>query len=191
MISGRSLALGLSLLTMVIAIPAQSQYEASIQPVATQASDRGKISQWFIRYDQIRREAQMNPVERQQADTLLSKGMSIVTPGPEKEAARQLLTKLVNRYQKAKGAMRSLPMLPETQKLHRGYYQYFSTAEELFGTYLTVQDNLFAKDPATGQPLIGQMMARKTKLESLNNFVQELDQQTRNQFNIAPYKYRG
>jgi hypothetical protein len=81
-------------------------------------------------------------------------------------------------------------MIPETQKLHRGYYQYFSTAQDLFASYLAVQDNLFAQDDQ-GQPIVGQLMTRKQKLEALNNFIQDVDKQTRTQFGVAAYRNPG
>jgi GH43 family beta-xylosidase len=113
--------------------------------------------------------------------------MSILTPGQDKVAARALLTRLVGKYARARAAMKQLPMLPETQKLHRGYYQYFSTAHDLFASYLTVQDNLFAQDE-NGQPVLAGLVERKQKLETLNNFIQDLDRQTRAQFGVPAYR---
>ncbi len=131
----------------------------------------------------------MTPAERAQADKLMSKGMStILGASSDSAAARQLLSKLVNRYDRAKTAMSQLPLIPETEKLHRGYYQYFSTARDLFSGYLAIQGNLFAKDES-GQPIISQLLDRKARLEALNTFIQDLDQKYRSQYRIAPYKY--
>lgn len=148
------------------------------------------VPQWFSRYDQIRREAQMTPEERQQANQLLSRGFSPLRPENEKVATRKLLAKLVGKYKTAKNAMQNLPVLVQTQKLHRGYFQYFSTAGDLFSDYLTVQDNLFAKDKQTGRPLLGQLLERKDKLQELNEQIQEIDKQTRRQFDIPDYQYK-
>ena len=155
-----------------------------------QAVNSGRVVEWFGQYDQIRRQAQMTPTERQQADYLLSRGMAILVPGEEKVAARSLLMKLVDRYQKAKQTIRQLPLIPETQQLHRGYYQYFNNAHLLFADYLKVQDNLFITDASTGQPIAGQLIARKQALEQLNQQVQGFDQKLRNQFGIQPYRYQ-
>jgi len=156
---------------------------------ATPAANPARVRQWFTQYDQIRRQAQMSPAERQRSDYLLSRGMAILMPGEEKIAAREILIKLVNKYQVAKGAMQALPPIPETLNLHRGYYQYFNNAHQLFSDYLRVQDNLFVTDASTGKPVAGQLLQRKAMLEQLRQQIQGLDEQTRNQFGVPPYKY--
>ncbi len=161
-------------------------------PAANQgapAANPARVHQWFNQYDQIRRQAQMNPAERQQSDYLLSRGMAILMPGEEKMAARQILIKLVNKYQLAKASMQGLQPIPETLNLHRGYYQYFNNAHQLFSDYLRVQDNLFVTDASTGKPVAGQLLQRKAMLEQLRLQIQALDEQTRNQFGIPPYRY--
>lgn len=157
---------------------------------AAQASVPLDVPQWFNRYDQIRREAQMTAEERDQANELLSKGFSPLRPENEKVATKNLLTKLVGKYRSARLAMKNLPTLPQTQKLHNGYSQYFSTAGDLFADYLTVQSNLFAKDKQTGRPILGQLLERKDKLQQLNEQIQDIDKQTRKQFDIPGYQYK-
>lgn len=150
------------------------------------------IQEWFNRYDQVRRQSQMSPSEKQRADGLMSKGMSglgAMLAGDEKAATQNLLNKLVNKYQTAAEQMKQLPLYPETERLHRGYYQYFSDARRLFSDYLKVQSNLFAMDEETGKPVAGLLMARKQNLEMLDMNNKALDEQLRQQFNIAPYRY--
>lgn len=168
-------------------------YSSSPQePLATvqgQQASHGRVGQWFNRYDQIRRQAQMNPTEREQADYLLSRGMAILVPGNEKVAARAILIKLVENYEQATLAMKQLPLISETSELHRGYYQYFNNARLLFSDYLRVQDNLFVTDASTGKPVAAQLIQRKQLLEQLNQQVQSLDQQLRNRYGIPAYRY--
>lgn len=150
------------------------------------------IMDWFQRYDQVRRQAQMSPAEKQRADGLMSKGMSglgAMLAGDEKAATQNLLNKLVNKYQAASEQMKQLPLYPETERLHRGYYQYFSDARRLFSDYLKVQSNLFAMDEETGKPVASLLMARKQNLEQLDMSNKALDDQLRQQFNIPPYRY--
>lgn len=168
-----------------------NSYQSAYNPPSssqgmTASSDR--ITQWFTQYDQIRRHAQMAPAERQQADHLLSQGMSILVPGDEKVQARSLLTKLVDRYQQAKQSLRQLPLIPETQQLHRGFYKYFNNAHLLFSDYLKVQENLLAKDNSTGQPIAAQLMERKKALEELDDRNKNLDHELRAKFDIPSYK---
>lgn len=158
-------------------------------PWPGQSASPARVRDWFSRYDQIRRQAQMTPQERQRADTLLSRGMAILMPGPDKDDARQILTMLVDKYQTATQAMKQLPLIPETQDLHRGYYQYFNNARQLFTDYLRVQDNIFVTDASTGKPIAGQLLQRKAMLEQLNQQIQKLDEQLRSQLGIPPYRY--
>lgn len=150
------------------------------------------IQEWFQRYDQVRRQSQMTPSEKQKADGLMSKGMTglgAMLAGDEKAATQSLLNKLVGKYQAAAEQMKQLPLYPETERLHRGYYQYFSDARRLFSDYLKVQSNLFAMDEETGKPVAGLLMARKQNLETLDMNNKALDEQLRQQFNIPPYRY--
>jgi len=147
------------------------------------------VAGWFARYDRIRRQAQLAPAERSRADALLGRGMSMFLPGPEKQEARLLMTRLVNAYGQAIQEMERLPVIAPTERLHRGYHQYFVTARNLFLDYLKVQDNLFVVDPATGRPIAGQLIERKINLETLNRSVRELDEQLRAQLGIGPYQY--
>jgi hypothetical protein len=172
----------------------QGNYYPPQQNNAGQAgqADKGKaqaIAQWFQNYDDIRRKAQMNPAEKAKADAMMSKAISMFIPGNDKIAAQKLLTSLVARYSQAVEDMKRLPLYPETEKLHRGYYQYFSNAKQLFSDYLTVQQNPLSTDN-NGNPVAGSLMPRKQNLESLDQANKALDAQLRAQFNIPAYHYQ-
>ncbi len=181
----------LALTTLIVACnPVYAQRAAF--PDDTVASSGSPAPQadyanWFARYDRIRQTAQMNPSERQRADNLMSKGLSIVVPGPEKVTTGQLLNKLVNKNRVAADQMKMLPLLPQTEQLHRGYYKYFNDATNLFGDYLKVQTNLFATD-ATGTSIARNLMPRKMELEQLDQNNKALDAQLRQQLGIPAYR---
>lgn len=173
--------------------PAPAQYlgNSDNSPALAQqnsAQQGDYIRQWFSQYDEVRREAQMNPADRAKADNLLAKGMSIFIPGPEKIVTSQLLEKLVAKNHNAAEAMKQLRVYRETEKLHRGYYQYFTDAQTLFSDYLAVQNNILVPG-ADGKPLASQLLARKQGLEQLDQSNKALDAQLRQQFGIAPYRY--
>jgi hypothetical protein len=147
------------------------------------------IKNWFSQYDQIRHAAQMTPTERQQADQILGKGLALFMPGEEKLVAQKLLMDLVKRYDIACHQLSDLAVIPATEALHRGYYQYFIDAHHLFSDYLKLQDDLLAVDPANGQPLASGLIDRKQALEQLDQNNKILDQQLRTQYGIAPYQY--
>lgn len=162
--------------------------QATVNAGGYVASDAASVKQWFQKYDAVRRQAQMKPDERRRADAMLSKGLSMIVPGPEKADTQQLLTKLVGRYQVARKQLENMPVLPPTKELHRGYYQYFTEAQRLFSDYLKVQDNLFAVDDL-GKPIAGQLIDRKSFIESLDMRNKSMDARLRQQFGIPDYQY--
>src|SRR6516162_3701394 len=177
------------LLLLASSAIAQSGYNyyQNVAGGVVQAANNGQagvsVQQWFQSYDAVRRQAQMTPQERAKADAMLSKGLSIIVPGPEKASTQQLLTKLVGQYRTACQQLERLPLLPPTEQLHRGYYQYFSEAQGLFSDYLKVQDDLFAVDQ-NGKPLAGKLVERKASLEALDERNKDMDAQLRQQFSI-------
>jgi hypothetical protein len=164
------------------------QFAGQTPSSAVRNTSSQQLRQWFSAYDMVRKQAQMSPTEKDRADNLLSQGLSVFVPGPNKMQAQKLLTGLVDKYQVAINKMKAMPLYPETEKLHRGYYQYFSDAKTLFSDYLRVQDNLMVKDEH-GKGIMPQLMARKANLESLEMQIKQLDSQLRGQFGIAPYRY--
>jgi hypothetical protein len=172
--------------TMPAGYPQQNyQQQISAQPSQERLQ---LIGQWFKNYDDIRRKAQMNPAERAKADALMSKALSMFIPGEEKTQAKALLSSLVARYAQAVDEFKRLPLYPETERLHRGYYQYFTSARQLFSDYLTVQQNPLSTDQS-GNPVAGTLMARKQNLEGLDQANKAIDSQLRAQFGIPPYQY--
>lgn len=158
------------------------------RPPRAGSTKKPQLLGWFARYDQLRHRAQMNPAEKQQADVMLSRKLSMFMPGPEKVAAREILSKLMQRYQQAFASLRALPGLPETSQLQQAYLQYFDTAANLFSDYLRVQDSLLAVD-ANGQPIAAQLMQRKQALEALEHSCKEMDAQLRATYGVNPYAY--
>jgi len=173
---------------MAISNCANAQAANSAATTGAAATSSAVLKDWFSKYDEIRREAQMNPADKQKADTMLSKGLAMFVPGPEKIEIQALLQKLQLKNAIAADKLKKLNLYPETKALHFGYYQYFSDAQTLFGDYLRVQDNLMAKD-AQGNSVMGQLMGRKAALEQLDIKNKALDEQLRQQFGVAPYHY--
>lgn len=167
---------------------AGAQLQSSPGMKKPSAQQSAQVFHWFIQYDEVRRRAQMNPIERQQADGLLARGFSLFMPGQDKMAAKQLLTNLVNKYHGATQAMKALPVVPETKQLQIAYYQYFENAMNLFADYLRVQDNIFAVD-STGQAIAKQLLQRKVALEALEHNCKNLDLQMRQHYGVAAYQF--
>lgn len=169
----------------------QQGFGNSQPPVAAQKihpQQAAKVYQWFLKYDEIRRRAQMDPIEKQRADGLLARGFGLFMPGQDKIAAKQLLSTLVAKYQSAAQSLQGLPPLKDTQQLQELYYQYFDTAMHLFSDYLKVQDNVFAVDN-TGQSIAKQLIQRKLQLENLERACKDLDYRMRQTYGVAPYQF--
>jgi hypothetical protein len=151
-------------------------------------TDMGLIREWFNKYDMVRRQAQMSPQERAKADDLLSHGLQVFVPGEEKVLARNLLTNLVGKYDRACSQLKLLPLYPETGGLHRQYFNYFTEARNLFGDYLRVQNNLMVKDER-GNSVMAGLIERKQTLEGTEQQAKALDTELRGRFGIAPYRF--
>jgi hypothetical protein len=177
-----------TVLALSIGVIAQAQGGAG-SSMGVQATPIAQIKDWFNKYDAIRRQAQMNPQQRAKADAMLSKGLAIVMPGPEKQESAGLFQLLEQKNANADAQLKNLRLYPETEQLHRGYHQYFNETASLFADYLRVQNNLMTTDPKTGKPLMGSLISRKKMLEDLDINNKNLDADLRNRFRIAPYQY--
>jgi hypothetical protein len=167
-------------------VPAFAQGNGSAPPA--QSTPVREIQKWFAAYDNIRRQDQMNPQEKAQADKAMAGGLSMFMPGEEKAAGQNFLRMLSERDARAAQELKALPLYPETKQLHIGYYQYFTQASALKGDYIKLQDHPLSKD-ANGNPLAADVAMRKQNLEQLDQNNKALDAQLRQQFNIPPYRY--
>lgn len=187
----RLLLVGISLsLILGGGAPIFAQYTGAAGAQAASAGTNPQaVLGWFSRYDAIRRQAQMTPAERSKADAMMSQGLSVIIPGEEKVAAQAFLSRLVQKNSVAANQLKQLPLYPETENLHRGYYKYFTDAARLFQDYITVQNNLFAVD-GQGKALAGGLVMRKQALEELDQANKALDARLRQQFGVAAYRYQ-
>jgi hypothetical protein len=153
---------------------------------APSATPVQQIQDWFNRYDNIRRGAQMAPVERAKADAAMAKGLMVAPV--DKPVVQAFLKKLISKDTLAAEQLKGLPLYPETEQLHKGYYRYFTQAVRSFGESITVQNNMFAIDDK-GESVAKNLLMHKQELEALDHGNKDLDARLRQQFNIAPYHY--
>jgi hypothetical protein len=179
-------------LSFAFSLPAYSQPKVKLATKTDTQGKSQKIADWFQQYDLIRKNAQMSDTERFQSKRLLTEGAAASLFGQQsledKQAAARLLSKMVDRYQRACTAMNSLSQVNETKKLHKGYADYFASAGGLFADYLKIQGNLLARD-ASGTPIFAQLTQRKAALEQLDLTNKELDAKLRSKYSIAPFPY--
>ncbi len=154
------------------AIFAQADFESNGQSSRLRKNNP-TVTDWFAKYDQIRRDAEMTMGDKLQARSLSSNK-------PSKKNA-ELASRMLKKYTIALSAMKELPSLPETKDLHEGYTDYFGEARELFSDFLDEQE----KVPFSSQGLV----AAKKKLEALDAKNKLLDKELRQKYNIAKHKH--
>jgi hypothetical protein len=116
------------------------------------------VSEWFNKYDQIRRDAEMTMADKWQS-------MLLQARKPEQKNAA-LATRMSAKYGRALFEMKKLGSTPETKALQVGYIEYFATARQLFEDYLVAQKAV----PFSNKSLV----PTKKKLEVLDKKTKEL-----------------
>jgi hypothetical protein len=137
------------------------------------------IGEWFSRYDQIRRDAELTLGEKLQCRGLLERGMQgEIKPGGRSAA---LAEKMIAKYGAAASRMQDLPTVMQTSELQSGYAQYFNQVHQLF------QDCLKSPEATavTGQAL----PERRKELEELDKKNKSLDEVLRKEFGIPRHKH--
>lgn len=158
--------------------PAQAQ-DFSTGSTATVDSEHSPqhsapVTEWFNKYDQIRRDAEMTPAEKLQSFQLAAKK-------PQRSNA-VLASRMVKKYTTALSEMKVLGSIPETKELQDGYVEFFSKARQLFVDYLDAQTHV----PFTNCTLI----STRKNLENLDQTNKKLDRELRKRYMIPKHKHR-
>lgn len=135
--------------------------------------NKAAVTEWFKKYDQIRRDAEETSQERYQTLFLGE------NKPDEKNAA--LAKDMVGKYTRAAAAMKQLPQVPETRELHKGYLSYFTSARQLFAEFLKAQKIV----PYT----IKHLVPSKNNLSNLDKANKKLDADLREIFGIPKHKH--
>lgn len=131
------------------------------------------VIEWFDKYDQIRRDAEMTMADKWQSMLLQAR-----KPEPKNAA---LATRMSTKYSCALSAMKKLGSRPETKALQVGYIEYFLTARQLFEDYLVAQKAV----PFTNKALV----PTKKKLEILDKKNKKIDDALRREYIIKKHKH--
>ena len=160
-------------------IAAEAQDPAVSAPADQEQSQTIDIGEWFSRYDQIRRDAELTLGEKLQCRGLLERGLSgEIKPGGRSAA---LVEKMIAKYGAAASRMQALPTVLQTSELQSGYAQYFSQVHQLF------QDCLKSPEASDGA---GQALpVRRKELEELDKKNKSLDEVLRKEFSIPRHKH--
>ncbi len=131
------------------------------------------VREWFDKYDEIRRDAEMTMADKWQSMLLQAR-----KPEPKNAA---LAKRMSSKYSRALSAMKRLGSPPETKALQVGYIEYFSTARQLFEDYLVAQNAV----PFTNQSLV----PTKKKLEVLDKRNKQIDDVLRREYFIKKHRH--
>lgn len=156
--------------------PAKSTYLASKATERAQRRQRQEnaaVIAWFKEYGQIRRNAEMTKRDRYQA-------LYLGENQRDKNNAA-LASRMIERYATAEAAMKQLPSIPETNALHEGYIQYFSSARQLFADFLEAQKEV----PFTTKALV----PAKKRLAALDKTNKRIDAQLRKKYKIPKHRH--
>jgi hypothetical protein len=149
------------------------QTKPKVQALKTLIRRTLTVSEWFDKYDQIRRDAEMTMGDKWQSLLLQAK-----KPEPNNAA---LATRMSKKYSRALSEMKKLGSTPETKALQVGYIEYFVTARQLFEDYLVAQKEV----PFTNQSLV----PTKKKLEVLDKRNKEIDDGLRKRHIIRKHRH--
>lgn len=171
-----TLALALTSFVVSSAIPALSAEVAEVGLLTQSRQPARKnvaVTEWFKKYDQIRREAEETTKDKYQS-LFLSEGK------PDKKNA-DLASRMIDKYTVALAAMRRLPSPPETRQLHNGYIEYFSSARQLFIDFLKAQKMV----PYS----VKRFAPAKNRLEALDKVNKRIDAGLRKKYGIPKHKH--
>jgi len=135
------------------------------------------IADWFKKYDQIRRNAEMTLGEKLQMRSIVDKGLNGVKQTKSNSALAQ---RMISKYAQAGSAMQNLAAVAETKELQDGYAHYFVDAEQLIKECLESQPN------DSGKPVPAAM---RTSLEQLDRKNKELDACLRKKYGIVRHRH--
>jgi len=164
----------LACLLVAAEAPAGGSDSASTVAARSKKHERNvPVAEWFRKYDQVRRDAEMTMGDKFQS-------LLLAATKPEKKNAA-LASRMIAKYSTALSKMKELQSIPETKELQDGYIKYFGTAHQLFADYLAEQK----KVPFTNQSLV----PTKKKLEELDKTNKRLDDELRKKYGIFKHKH--
>jgi hypothetical protein len=152
--------------------------------------NRQALVAWFQKYDAIRSDAEMTVDEKALSKQLMRRAMLPLASGEEKENARELAAKMVERYSTALVRMHQLKATPETSALEAGYIRYFTNSKELFEKL----GHRFSKDKEErrlAKHLLSGLISGKKELSVLDESNKQIDAKLRADYGIAEHKSKS
>jgi len=137
------------------------------------------VTEWFAKYDQIRRDAEMTMGEKLKYGNALKKALK--SGGKMSKSTHAFAERMLSKYSAAATAMQALSSVPETQELQDGYIQYFTEMERSFQDCISIQEIT----PTTAES----RAVTKEKIEKINAKNKKLDDDLRLKYDIPKHKH--
>lgn len=132
-----------------------------------------KVSDWFKKYDQIRRDAEMSLADRFQA--------MLMSAGEPNRRSVSFATRMLDKYRVALSEIKRLEPTTETRELQEGYTTYFAEATKLLETTLSEQNS---------SPLNSKSFLEvKKNLEDLDSKNKQIDAELRKEYDIPKHRH--
>jgi len=177
--------LSLLFLSLVIAVsvPCAQGNESGSAVASTTSENEQKdaVINWFKKYDQIRRDAELNFLEKIQTMFFLDKNLDHTAVLRKRD--KELVERMSTKYARASEEMKNLPEVSATRELQDGYIDYFAQVHEIFTAYL--------KDPTVGETPCSPSSIQETRsaLEELDFNNKKLDAELRQKYGIARHRH--
>jgi hypothetical protein len=168
----------------------QASNDGSTASIADDKKNRQAVLVWFQKYDAIRSDAEMTVDEKALSKQLMRRAMLPLASGEEKENARELAAKMVERYSTALVRIQQLKAPSETSALGAGYIRYFTSSKELFEKL----GHKFSKDKEErrlAKHLLSGLISGKKELTVLDESNKQLDAKLRADYGIAEHKSKS
>jgi hypothetical protein len=170
------------LICLVLLFPATTLTPANAEtaPSTTETEQSKKsIVEWFEKYDEIRRSAEMSTGEKLKYGGALKKALK--SGGALSDGTKKFVEKMRAKFEAAAAATKKLPEIPETKDLQEGYVQYFTEMERSFAECITIQE--ITPDSTKSKS------ETKAKLEKLSAKNKKLDGALREKYVIPKHKH--
>ena len=182
------LSLQTSVLTVLLLLahpPAATSSESDSDKVNTpgklSADQKEAVVEWFKKYDQIRRDAELTLAEKFQTMSFLDKNLDGKTALRKRD--QELVARMNAKYAKADEAMKNLQPVSEVKELQEGYSNYFRQVHHVFTRYVKDSTGCDANTPHST------VQEQRSALEELDSKNKKLDAQLRSKYGIAKHKH--
>lgn len=157
--------------------------ESDTASANTAGDQKEAVVDWFKKYDQIRRDAELSLGDKFQTMSFLDKNLDNKTTLRKRD--QELVARMNAKYAQADEAMKNLQPVSATRELQDGYTKYFSQVHKIFTHY--IQDQNAPEVDCTPSP--SSVREQRSALEELDVANKKLDAQLRTKYSIAKHKH--